>query len=100
MNANDVKKMVLTRQNLNRVALLVTGLAFSPGIVFWIKQLLMQSDTTLSAYYAHFYQSLLDVGMDGVYSWGAVCAPYMAYDLFLLIAGNRNRRHETSMEED
>jgi hypothetical protein len=94
MKKSDLKKIVWTRQNRNRFVLIILGFAVLPGVVFWLKRLLTPSDTTISAYYAGFYQSLTDVGMDGVYSWGVVCAPYIAYDVFLLIKGGSNRKPE------
>ena len=94
MQKRSLKTILLTRENLYRFGLAVFGFSIFPGIVFLITNVLFDSPTTLSLYYAKFYKSLLNLGMDGLYSWTIACAPYIVYDIYLLIKNYREERKD------
>ena len=92
MQKSSLTKILLTRENLYRLGLALFGFSFFPGIVFLISNILFKSHTTMPAFYSKFYRSLLTLGLDGLYSWAIVCAPYIAYDIYLLIKSYRIHR--------
>ena len=92
MQRERLKKILLTKENLYRFGLAIFGFSLFPGIVFLVTKVLFDSPTTMSLYYAKFYRSLLDLGMDGLYSWSVACAPYIVYDIYLLIKSYRKEK--------
>jgi len=93
-------KIFLSRENLYRLGLAIFGFSLFPAIVFLIGKMLFASNATLSIFYTKFYGSLLDFGIDGVYSWTIACAPYITYDLYLLIKTFRTPKIENAKKKD
>jgi hypothetical protein len=94
MGKNDLLEHLLTRENFYKLLWTAFGLTLFPGLIFLIKTIFISSDTTISAYYSELYGSLLDVGKDGMVAWCFVCAPYMAYELYLLIKNFRTPKND------
>jgi hypothetical protein len=67
--------MHITKETRNKIGLMIFGLTLFPAIVYWIKELFLESSDTISGYYGYFYSSLLDMGMDGMVVWGIACGP-------------------------
>ena len=82
------------------MGLVIFGFSFFPGIVFMVGKILFASNVTILAFYSKFYRSLIDMGIDGIYSWSIACAPYIAYDLYLLIKSFRTQRIEKDKKKD
>lgn len=78
---------------LKRVHLLlmVFGLTLFPGIVHILQGIFTGSDIAVRAFYADFYPSLLDMGTKGILAWCIACAPYMVYEIYMLIRGSTSR---------
>ena len=100
MQKSSLIKILHTRENLYRLGLAVFGFSFFPGIVFLISKILFESHTSMPAFYSKFYRSLLNLGMDGLYSWSVACAPYIAYDIYLLIKSNKAKKIDTGNKDD
>lgn len=94
MKLNDLSAKLFTRQNLIRLILLVFGFSIFPAIVYWGEELLFPSGQTLSEFYGKIYGALMDLGMDGMVAWCIVCAPYLAYDIYLVVKDFRSQRVE------
>jgi hypothetical protein len=92
MEKSTLKKIFLTRENLYRFGLVIFGFSVFPGIVFLITKLLFESHQNMSGFYSKFYSSLLNLGLDGLYSWSIACAPYFAYDIYLLIKSYKTQK--------
>jgi len=80
-----LKEQILTCENLYKLILIVFGFVFLPGIIFLIEYISNPSTKTISAFYSNFYRLLLDTGKDGFFAWCIVSAPYMVYEVYLLI---------------
>jgi hypothetical protein len=80
-----LKKKVLTYENLYKLILIVFGFVFLPGIIFLIEYISKPPAITIPAFYSNFYRLLLDTGKDGLFAWCIVSAPYMVYEVYLLI---------------
>ena len=93
-------KRVITREILYRLGLAIFGFSLFPGIVFLVSKIFFAQSTTISAFYTKFYSSLLDLGIDGLFSWCIACAPYLAYDICLLIKTYRIRKIKTLQKDD
>ena len=100
MQKSDLANVVLTRENLYRLGLIIFGFSFFPGIVFLISRIFFVESTTISDFYTKFYRSLLDLGIDGFFSWCIVCAPYLAFDIYLLIKNYRAQKIKKLNKED
>ena len=94
MQKSVLSKILLSRENLYRLGLAIFGFSFFPGIVFMVGKILFTSNANILSFYSKFYRSLLDMGIDGIYSWSIACAPYIAYDLYLLIKSFRTQKIE------
>jgi hypothetical protein len=95
MQNSRLWKMIFNRDVFYRIGLVIFGLTLFPGIIFLIRNLLFASNAALSTSYAAFYGSLLDFSVDGMISWSIACVPYFAYDVSLMIKGNRKKKSET-----
>jgi len=85
MQKIDLKKIVLTWENLYKLILIVLGFAFLPGIIFLIEFIFNSPTKTIAAFYSNSYKLLLDTGKDGLVAWCIVSTPYMVYEVYLLI---------------
>ena len=85
MQKIGLKKKVLTSENLYKLILIVFGFVFLPGIIFLMESIFNSPTKTMPAFYTNFYKSLLYTGKDGLLAWCIVCAPYMVYEVYLLI---------------
>jgi hypothetical protein len=81
----DLKKKVLTGENLYKLILIVFGFAFLPGIFFLIEFIFNSPTKTMAAFNSNSYKLLLDTGKDGLFAWCIVSTPYMVYEVYLLI---------------
>lgn len=94
MKPNDLSTILFTRNNLIRLLLLVFGFTLFPALVFFGKALFFSSSETISDYYAKTYGALMDWGMDGMLAWCVVCAPYLVYDIYLIVNDFRSQSLE------
>ena len=100
MQKSGLANGVLTRENLYRLGLAIFGFSLFAGIVFLIGKIFFAESTTISAFYTKFYGSLLDFGVDGLFSWCIACAPYIAYDVYLLRKNYRAQKIKKLKKED
>ena len=94
MKKSTLKDKLLTREGLHRLGLALFGFSLFPGIVFLITKIFTDSHSTMPAFYSGFYRSLLNFGLDGLYSWSIACAPFIAYDIYLLIKSYKAKKIE------
>lgn len=84
MGQAPIKEALLTRENLFKLIWPLLGFTLFPGMIYAANVVFSSSSLTLTGYYSNLYGSLLDVGKDGMVAWCIVCAPYMAYEVYLL----------------
>lgn len=94
MQKSRLLKTIFNREVFYRIALVVFGLTLFPGIIFLIRSLFFASNAALLSSYAAFYGSLLDFSVEGMISWSIACVPYFAYDVYLMIKSNRDKKVE------
>lgn len=94
MKKRTLQKILLTRESLYRLGLALFGFTLCPGIVFLITNIFTESHSTIPELYSEFYRSLLNLGLDGLYSWGVACTPYMAYDIYLIVKSYKAKKIE------
>ena len=85
MQRIGLKTKVLTYENLYKLILIVFGFVFLPGIIILIEYIFNSPTKIMPALYWDFYKLLLDMGKDGLFAWCIVSAPYMVYEVYLLI---------------
>jgi hypothetical protein len=68
------------------------------GLNFISKNDLAVKGNSYVGYLSKFYRSLLSLGFDGFYSWSVICAPYIAYDVYLLIKSYRTQKMRENEE--
>ena len=96
MPKSEWTKSLLTRENLYKLGLMIFGLTLFPGMVHLFGKVILPTTKTLSDYYIYFYRSLLDMGKDGLIVWAIACGPYMAYEVYLLLASLGAKKGETT----
>ena len=84
MGQTNIKEALLTRENMYKLIWTLFGFTLFPCIIYAANVVFSPSASTLTGYYSNLYGSLLDLGKDGMYAWCIVCAPYMAYEVYLL----------------
>ena len=96
MQKSRLFKTIFTREVFYRIGLVVFGLTLFPGFIFLVRNLFVTSSAAISTSYTAFYSSLLDFSVEGMISWSIACVPYFAYDVYLMIKNNRNKKSETA----
>ena len=97
---SELKKILLTRENLYKLGLMIFGLTLFPGMIYIVGKIFITSSNAISDFYSYFYGSLLDMGQDGLIVWGIACGPYLVYEGYLLVKGFLSRRTPATLEKD
>ena len=91
--------MHLSKENRNKIGLMIFGLTLFPAIVHGMKDLFVDFSGTIFGFYSWFYRSLLDMAKDGMIAWGIACGPYMVYEIVLLVRSFSSRSSDRDIDE-
>lgn len=99
MHKSELPKIFWRRENLYKLGLIILGFTLLPGVVHLVGKILGTSSITIEASYLEFYGSLLDIGKDGFIAWSIAFAPYMAYEVYMLLKSFGTKRNVTDQRD-